>query len=344
VKFNPFEEFLFLLASVGPLRVTIVCAAMTADAPPEFLKKVALRSVLTAAIVCLVFVMIGEAILHLFNVSVPALQIGGGIIVLRASLEMVMGETGDKSDHGPGAKGGEPSPDIATYPLAIPMMASVSGLVAIVSLVAQDDSLRALSFLTIAIVAIMALNYLCLRSCRYLVRAVGPGVLVVIGKVMGIILAALAVELTLAGLINLGIVAKPAATTTDAAASTKVGMIPRPSSFARGRAWSRPGHSPDPIVPENPISEMATAGLDSHALMQAATAADRARFEAHRRGLGRTEGARGRSRASWPILGGPDVRRVADEGRGCPDRVDANADLIEDRLISGRAGSGWRSS
>jgi multiple antibiotic resistance protein len=263
MKFNPLEELLLLFATIGPLKVTIVCAAMNANASAEFLKKVAYKSVLTAAIVCLVFAVFGEVILRLFRVSVPALQIAGGIIVLLSALKMVLGEGGEKSDHGPEAEGGEPSLDTATYPLAIPMMASVSGLVAIVSLIAQDDSFSALTFLTIAIVAIMALNYLCLRSCRYIARAVGPTALVVIGKLMGVILAALAVQLTLAGLTNLGVIARPAATTTDTAASPKVGMIPRPSSWARGQAWSRLGNSPDPIVPKIPIREMSPTGLDS---------------------------------------------------------------------------------
>ena len=59
------------------------------------------------------------------------------------------------------------------------------------------------------IVAIMAINYVCLRGCRYIVRAVGPVVLQVVGKIMGVILTALAVELMLMGLIGLGLVAKP---------------------------------------------------------------------------------------------------------------------------------------
>jgi multiple antibiotic resistance protein len=229
MNFNPLEKVLLLFATVGPLKVTIVCAALTADAPPEFLKRVALRSVLIATIVCVVFAVIGEAILRLFKVSVPAFQIGGGIIVLLFSLDMVMGKSGsDKAADGPEGKAGEPSLDIATYPLAIPLMASVSGLVAIVSLLAESDDPAALLFLLFVIVAIMALNYLCLRSCRYIVQAMGPAVLQVVGKLMGVILTALAVELTLMGLVGLGIVEKPPARTTAAAAAAKAENTPRP--------------------------------------------------------------------------------------------------------------------
>ena len=77
MDFNPGEVFLLLFATIGPLKATIVCATMNAEASPEFLKKVALRSVLIAAIVCIVFAVLGETILRVFKVSIPAFQIGG---------------------------------------------------------------------------------------------------------------------------------------------------------------------------------------------------------------------------------------------------------------------------
>ena len=182
----------------------------------------AFRSVLIALIVCIVFAVLGEAILRLFNVSVPAFQIGGGIIVLLFSLDMVMGtKPGSKDGAGGPEDNAEPSLDLAVYPLAVPLMASVSGLVAIVSLLAQRDDLGALLFLAGVIVAIMALNFVCLRSCRYIVRAVGPAAIQVVGKIMGVILVALAVELILMGLIGLGIVAKPAGRSSSAGSSPR---------------------------------------------------------------------------------------------------------------------------
>ena len=151
----------------------------------------ALRSVLTALIVCVLFAVLGEAILRLFKVSVPAFQIGGGIIVLLFSLEMVMGSKEARGNASRSkAKRAEPSLDCTAYPLAIPLMASVSGLVAIVSLLAKRDDLGSLLFLAAVITAIMGINYVCLRSCRYIVRAVGPVALQVVGKIMGVIMTA----------------------------------------------------------------------------------------------------------------------------------------------------------
>lgn len=201
MEFKPYEIILLLFATLGPLKVTIVCATLTAEASPEFLKKVALRSVLIAMAVCIVFAILGEAILKVFQVSLPAFQIAGGILVMLFSIEMAMG---DKSDAAAGNPA-EPSLDIAAYPLAVPLMASVSGLIAIVTLMAQvGHDLPGMLWLSGLIVAIMAINYLCLRSCQFIVKVVGSVALKVIGKIMGTILVALAVELIVMGLIGFG--------------------------------------------------------------------------------------------------------------------------------------------
>jgi multiple antibiotic resistance protein len=221
MEFNSREAALLLLATIGPLKVTIVCASLTAEAPPEFLKRVALRSVITAFAVCIVFAVLGEAILQFFKVSVPAFQIGGGIIVLLFSIDMVMGskQADQNVNSSPAKKNGQPQIDIAVYPLAIPLIASVSGLVAIVSILSENADFRAVLFLVAVIVAIMAIDYVCLRSCRLITRALGQSVLEVIGKLMGVILTGLAIELILTGAIGLGLLAKPAVRASSTALS-----------------------------------------------------------------------------------------------------------------------------
>lgn len=206
MEFKPAEAILLLFATIGPLKATIVCATLTAKATPAFLKQFALRAVVIATSVCLVFAALGELILLAFQVSLPAFQIAGGIIVMLFSIEMVMG---DKSEGKDGA-GSAPalSLDTAAYPIAIPLLASVSGLIAIVSLIAQiGNDVRGLLYLSGAIVAIMALNYVCLRACQSIARVVGPVALNVVGKIMGVILVALAVELIVMGLVGFGVMA-----------------------------------------------------------------------------------------------------------------------------------------
>jgi multiple antibiotic resistance protein len=208
MKYNEWEGFLLLLSTIGPVRVTIACAALTADATPEQRKRIAARAVLIASAVCLVFAVLGEAILNLFHVSIPAFQIAGGIIVALFSLEMVLG---NKTQGTPSVDPANPDrarvEDLAVTPLAIPLMASVSGLVAIVSLLSRDNNIRGTFILCAEIIAIMGLDYVCLRLCGLIIRALGPTALDVTSKILGVILTALAVELVLMGLNGLGLIA-----------------------------------------------------------------------------------------------------------------------------------------
>ena len=208
MEFNAGEAFLLLFATIGPLKAMVVCASLTAEASPGFCKQVAFRSVLVSLIICVLFAVLGEAILNMFKVSVPAFQIGGGIIVLLFSIEMVTGNKEATKDavEALEQQAKDPSPDIAICPLAIPLMASVSGLVAIVSLIAQSNDFISLISLIGVILVIMVINYISLLTCRPIAKALGPATLQVIGRIMGVILTALAVELILMGLTGLGLI------------------------------------------------------------------------------------------------------------------------------------------
>jgi multiple antibiotic resistance protein len=121
-----------LLVTVGPLKALIVFATLTARADADFRRQVAIRTVTVATIVTLVFVVAGNFFLQVFHISLPALKIAGGIILLLVALDMVMGGSHEDESEKPKAL----SPDMAVFPLAMPMMATPQGLVAITVLVA----------------------------------------------------------------------------------------------------------------------------------------------------------------------------------------------------------------
>ena len=132
MNFGFSELFVIFLITLGPLKSAIVYVTLTADADAGFRRRIAIRTVLVATIVSILFVVAGEYLLDVFHISIPALKFGGGIILMLYALEMVLGsksEEGAKSDV-------ELSPNIAVFPLAMPLMATPHGLVAIVTLTA----------------------------------------------------------------------------------------------------------------------------------------------------------------------------------------------------------------
>jgi multiple antibiotic resistance protein len=93
----------------------------------------------------------------------------------------------------------------------MPMMATPQGLVAITVIVAAQPSVMGLLVVIVALLAVMALNLLCLRSADRIIKAIGPAALQVIAKVAGLLLTALAVQLMILGLRDLGLIEPEAA-------------------------------------------------------------------------------------------------------------------------------------
>ena len=117
------DILVILLITIGPTKAAAMYLGLTAGADPAFKRVVAIRTVTVAAIVCLVFAVLGKAILGMFHISIPALMIAGGIILFVFALQLVLGEDHDHAEHAGGARK-TPSLDIASYPLAVPLMAS----------------------------------------------------------------------------------------------------------------------------------------------------------------------------------------------------------------------------
>ena len=202
MQFGVIDIVTILLVTIGPLKALIVYATLTASADAEFRRKVAIKTVITATIVSLVFVLAGETLLKIFHVSLPALKIAGGIILLLLAIGMVRDEGHGDEEEKPKAL----SLDIAVYPLAIPMMATPQGLVALTAITAAQPSLLWVGAVALMVLAIMALNLACLLSADHIIKAIGPSGLQIIAKVAGVLLTALAVQLMMLGFSDLGLI------------------------------------------------------------------------------------------------------------------------------------------
>jgi multiple antibiotic resistance protein len=200
MQFGVIDIITVLLVTIGPLKALIVYATLTAKADADFRRQVAIKTVTTAAIVSLVFVLAGEMLLRIFHVSLPALKIAGGIILLLFAIGMIMG--GGHDDEKPKAL----SLDIAVYPLAMPMMATPQGLVALTAITAAQPNLLWVGVLALIVLAIMALNLACLLSADRIIKAIGPSGLQIIAKVAGVLLTGLAVQLMILGFRDLGLI------------------------------------------------------------------------------------------------------------------------------------------
>lgn len=199
------DILVLLFITVGPTKPAAMYVAMTKTASPALKRQIAVRTILVSLIICSIFVVLGEGILKVLHISIPALLIAGGIILFVFALHLVLGEDKPESSTGlPQA----PSISIADYPLAVPLMASPQGLVAIVTISAAMPGLTNMLTLLGLVLAVMVVNLIVLLSADKIMEKIPLSIMKVAMRIFGLLLCGLAVQLAILGLQRLGVLAK----------------------------------------------------------------------------------------------------------------------------------------
>ena len=148
------------------------------------------KATLVAGAIMIVFLFLGERILHLLGVDVQSFAIAGSFVLFFLALEMILGITLYK----------EESPNTASIvPIAFPMIAGAGTMTSLVSLRSEFANIN----IIIAIVLNMIVVYAVLKNTERIERILGSGGLSILRKVFGVILLAIAVKLFFANLIPL---------------------------------------------------------------------------------------------------------------------------------------------
>lgn len=195
-------------ATIGPLDVAAMFAALTAGADPKTRRAVAVRGVLIATGILLLFALFGEAILGGLGISLAALRTAGGILLLLIGIDMVFarhsGGTGTTTDEVAEATG---KPDISVFPLATPLIAGPGAMGAAILLMAdaQGDLARQGAVLA-ALVGMLVFTLIALLAAGRIQNWLGVTGMHVISRVFGVLLCALAVQFMFDGIVNSGIV------------------------------------------------------------------------------------------------------------------------------------------
>jgi multiple antibiotic resistance protein len=150
----------------------------------------------------------GEAMLRSFGISLPALRTAGGILLLLISVDMVFARpSGATSTTDEEENEAATREDIAVFPLATPLIAGPGAMGATILLLAdaQGDFARQ-AMVVVALLAILLVTLICLVLASQLTRILGLTGLHVIGRVFGVLLAALAVQFIFDGILDSGLV------------------------------------------------------------------------------------------------------------------------------------------
>ncbi|MFC3616440.1 MarC family protein [Lutimaribacter marinistellae] len=201
------REFVTLLVVIDPIGTIPVYLYAVAGVPARLHRRFALRAVAIAAVVLLLFLVGGQVVLETLGLRLGSFQIAGGIVLFLFAMTMVFGESkaqteiaeAQRVDDGAHLSG-------AVFPLAMPSIASPGAMLAIVILTDNRSNTLAEQALTAGLlVGVLALTLVLLLAASLIHRLIGDTGASVISRVMGIILATIAVDSVLGGFDALGI-------------------------------------------------------------------------------------------------------------------------------------------
>ena len=186
------SEFVTLFLVIDPVGVIPSYLALVHALKPAAQRRIAINAVMVAFAVLIFFMFAGGFLLKHMGIPLRAFQIAGGIVLFIVALDMVRGEHPLPTDEG------KSHFDLAVYPIAIPKIAGPGAMLAVLLLTDDDRGYVWEQFGTVGVIAvIMAIQLFLLFAAVPIFRVIGQGVANVIGRVMGLLLAALAVSLVL---------------------------------------------------------------------------------------------------------------------------------------------------
>ncbi len=191
------NTILLIIAVIDPLGSIPVYMEATKHLDKKHKRKVALNASITAFLVLLFFIVVGQLILEGMDISIEAFQISGGIILFLFSLTMIFGE-------------GKPESEkhlirdykhVTVFPVAVPSIASPGAIMAVVLL--TDNYIYTFFeqlVTTLLLLFVIVITTLLLLASNYIQKKIGEAGIIVISKIMGLILASYAAQSILNGI------------------------------------------------------------------------------------------------------------------------------------------------
>ncbi len=195
-------SFWSLFVIVDPIGLVPAFLAMTEQSSPKDRIRTAKLASIVTFFVLLLFAIGGNLILKSFSITIPAFEIAGGIILLKIALDMLQARRTALKETPEEQAEGSTKDDIAITPLAVPMLAGPGAITAVVLLAQQSSGIFQTSIVVVNIFVVSLITFLVLRIAASKSSIFSAITLKIMSRLMGLLLAAIAVQFILNGVQN----------------------------------------------------------------------------------------------------------------------------------------------
>ena len=189
------NAFATLFVTIDPIGLLPIFLGLTAGMSRRDRNDVALRACVIAAGLLLLFTFAGSTILELFGITLPAFRVAGGLLLFAIAIEMVFEKRQERQEtQVERATSAEQLRSIAVFPLALPLIAGPSAISATILLTGTLGGAAGIAAVAAMVVAICALTFVVFAASHRLDRILGETGRMILTRLLGVLLAALAVQ------------------------------------------------------------------------------------------------------------------------------------------------------
>ena len=189
------------LVIIDPPGCAPIYASLTTGASAAQRRAMAIRAVVVAAIILLVFALFGQVLLSALGIELYSFRIAGGIMLFLIALEMVFEKRTQRREARAQDVIDRPEmEDVSVFPMAMPMIAGPGSIASVMLLMGRSESWAERGVVLGALGVVLAITLIALLAAGPLMRLVGERIEIVITRVLGVILAALAAQFVIDGL------------------------------------------------------------------------------------------------------------------------------------------------
>lgn len=191
--------FVTLFSILDPFGAAATLLALTPGDSEDRRVEQARRAVRAMVIILLVFTAVGGLVFRLFGISVEALMVAGGLILIQLAFRMLSGASLAYRSSKPERDEAETKEDIAIIPMAIPILAGPAAITAVIVFANRSESPAGWAALLLAIAMVTLITHVVLINSQRIAEFLGDTGLRILMRVMGLVLVAMGVEFVLSG-------------------------------------------------------------------------------------------------------------------------------------------------
>jgi len=193
--------FVVLFIVVDPLGVASIFSSLTHSMDAASQRKMAIKGTALAASMLFVFFLLGEALLKILGIGLPAFRIAGGILLLLLAIDMVFArQSGLRSTTIREQHEAEQKQDISVFPLAFPLISGPGALTTVLMMSSFPHEPLVRAGMLLMMLVVMGMTLLSLLLAPSIMRVLGETGSNVISRLFGLILAALAAQYMIDGI------------------------------------------------------------------------------------------------------------------------------------------------